>query len=76
MATNKEIGEKPAAIYLPFEFCLMTVASAATGLTVKAMERKIEEGKWIEGREYVKRDGRIFISVKGFNKWVASRDAA
>ncbi|HET9643428.1 MAG TPA: excisionase [Burkholderiaceae bacterium] len=64
-----------APIALPFEWCLLPVASAATGLTVKAMEKKIEDGKWVEGREYVKRDGRIFVSVRGFNKWVANQNA-
>jgi hypothetical protein len=62
-------------VALPFEWCLLSVAAQATGLTPKAMTRKIEEGKWVEGREYVKRDGRIFVSVKGFNKWVANQNA-
>ncbi len=38
------------------------VAAAAVGLTVKAIERKIEDSKWIEGRECRRApDGRIYI---------------
>jgi hypothetical protein len=73
MKTEVEPMQTPIA--LPFEWCLLPVAAAATGLTSKAMARKIEEGKWVEGREYVKRDGRIFVSVKGFNRWVANQNA-
>ncbi|WP_233882080.1 excisionase family protein [Paraburkholderia flagellata] len=51
----------------------MTVALAAaiTGLTQKAIRRKIEEGKWIEGREYRRSpDGGIFIALKGYQEWI------
>jgi len=52
------------------------VAAAATGLTVKAIERKIEDGKWIEGREYRRApDGRIYIDMRGFEKWVETEAA-
>jgi hypothetical protein len=30
------------------------------------MRRKIEEGKWLEGAEYFRRDGGIYISVEGY----------
>jgi hypothetical protein len=47
------------------------LASSATGLTEKAIRRKIEDGKWIEGREYWRtEDGGIFISIKGYESWV------
>ena len=52
---------------------LLTVALAAviTGLTEKAIRRKIEDGKWLEGREYRRSpDGGIFISIKGYQQWV------
>jgi predicted DNA-binding transcriptional regulator AlpA len=46
-------------------------ASAMIGLSVKAIERKIEEGIWLEGREYRRGpDKRIYISMKGFAAWV------
>ena len=51
----------------------VTVKKAAieTGLTEKAIRRKVEEGKWIEGEQFVRSpDGGIFVSQKGFLKWL------
>lgn len=51
----------------------VTVALAArlTGLSEKAIRRKIEDGKWLEGREFHRSpDGGIFISLKGYEQWV------
>ncbi|KND59417.1 Phage protein [Candidatus Burkholderia verschuerenii] len=56
----------------------VTVARAAelTGLSEKAIRRKIEDGKWIEGREYRRApDGGIFISMTGFQEWLKQREA-
>lgn len=55
----------------PAPYVLIPLASALTGLTPKAIERKIESGVWIEGREYRRApDGRIYISMKGYQAWV------
>lgn len=55
------------------ELVTLKEAERRTGLTVKAMERKIERGDWLEGREYHRApDGRVFISLKGFEAWVVS----
>lgn len=52
-------------------YVTVRAASTITGLTEKAIRRKIEEGKWLEGREYRRSpDGGIFISLKGFEQWV------
>ena len=48
----------------------VTLAATLTGLTAKAIRRKIEEGKWLDGREYHRRDGSIFIDMKGYESWV------
>lgn len=41
-----------------------------TGYSEKAVARKIEDGVWVEGREYVRApDGRLLIDMDGFNKW-------
>lgn len=42
----------------------------ASGMTVKAMEHKIARGEWLEGQEYHRRDGRIYVDVKGVSAWV------
>lgn len=47
------------------------IAVAATGLSVKAMQQKIDRGQWVEGREWEWRDGRRFINLRAFEAWVA-----
>jgi hypothetical protein len=52
-------------------YVTVPLAAALTGLSEKAIRRKIEEGKWIAGREYRRApDGGIFISMTGYQKWV------
>jgi len=42
-----------------------------SGYTQKAVRRKIEEGKWIEGMQFRRApDGHILIDMKGYQKWV------
>ena len=41
-----------------------------SGYSEKAVARKIEDGVWVEGREYVRApDGRLLIDMDGFEKW-------
>jgi hypothetical protein len=55
----------------PAPYVTIQLAAAITGLTEKAIRRKIEDGKWIEGREFRRSpDGGVFISIKGFQQWV------
>lgn len=55
----------------PAPYVTVPLAAACTGLSEKAIRRKIEDGKWIEGREYRRSpDGGIFISLKGFSTWI------
>lgn len=51
---------------------LTTETAAAFGMTKKAAQRKIEDGKWLEGQEYHRDpDGNIWLDVKGIMQWVA-----
>jgi hypothetical protein len=64
----------------PAPYVLLTKAEELTGYTVKAMERKIERGQWVEGREWIRApDGRRLISMRGYQQWaeqgLASRSA-
>ena len=53
------------------QFVTIAVASLMTGLSEKAIRRKIEEGKWLVGREVFKSpDGGVFVSIQGFENWV------
>ena len=55
----------------PAPYVTVALAAVITGLTEKAIRRKIEDGKWLEGREYRRSpDGGIFISITGYQQWV------
>ena len=55
-------------------YVLLPLATSITGYTVKAMQRKIERGEWIKGKVWLRApDGRILISVTGFETWVEGR---
>jgi len=53
-----------------WDYVRIPTAAVATGLSEKAIRRKIEEGKWLEGREFIRRDGEIYISRRGYERWV------
>ncbi len=53
------------------QFVTIAMAALMTGLSEKAIRRKIEVGKWLVGREVFKSpDGGVFVSIKGFESWV------
>lgn len=44
-----------------------------TGYSEKAVARKIEDGVWVEGREYVRApDGRRLIDTEAYEAWARS----
>lgn len=48
-----------------------------SGYSEKAVSRKIEDGVWLEGHEYVRApDGRLLIDMEGFERWAEGRRAA
>jgi len=58
----------------PARYVLLPLASAITGYTVKAMERKIERGDWLEGRVWKRApDGHIVVDVLGYQNWIEGR---
>lgn len=49
---------------------LLPKAAELTGYSEKAIRRKIEDGVWLEGHEYVRApDGRILVDMDAFNRW-------
>jgi hypothetical protein len=65
MMSSSTVHLMPVAHYVQ-----IPVAAALTGYSEKAIRRKIEDGKWLEGREYIKApDGHILISMKGYTQW-------
>lgn len=54
----------------PARFVTIELAEVVIGLTAKAIRRKIEDGIWAEGKQYRRRDGRVFVDLRGFETWV------
>lgn len=55
----------------PAPYVRIPLAAVMFGLTEKAVRRKIEDGKWLDGREYKRSpDGEIYISIRGVTRWV------
>jgi hypothetical protein len=50
-------------------FVTIDLASALTGLTEGAIRMKIAKGVWLENRQYVRRDGRVLIDMRGYEQW-------
>lgn len=56
---------------LKMKYVLIPLFCALTGYTEKAVRRKIEDGKWIQGKHYRKApDGHIMMDLEEINKWV------
>jgi hypothetical protein len=66
-----------AIVIKPADYVLLKVAAAATGYSVRAIQRKIQEGVWREGAEWKRApDGHIMVSMEGYRKWVESAPAS
>jgi len=56
---------------------LIPVFCALTGYTDKAVRRKIEDGKWLEGDIWKKApDGHIMMNMPAFYRWVEGSSMA
>lgn len=54
---------------------LVPLFCSLTGYTDKAVRRKIEDGVWLQGRQYRKApDGRITMDLQAYYAWVEGRD--
>lgn len=61
---------------MPAPYVTVHLAATLTGLTEKSIRRRIEEGRWLDGREYRRApDGGIFVSMKGYSSWVEKTTA-
>lgn len=61
--------EPPRLSLTASRYVTIELAAALTGLTEKAIRRKIEREVWLEGRHWHKRDGGILIDMKEYEKW-------
>jgi Putative excisionase (DUF1233) len=71
MSITASTKDAPPAISVKASrFVTIDLASAITGLTKGAIRTNIGKGIWVEGREYLRQGGRVFIDIQGFEKWV------
>jgi len=58
-------------INVQLEWMLIPLFCSLTGYTVKAVHRKIEEGRWVEGRMYRRApDGHVTMNLQAYYRWV------
>lgn len=50
-------------------YVTIELAALMTGFTPGAIRTKIAKSVWLEGRQWVKRDGRVLIDMKGYEQW-------
>lgn len=61
---------EPAVRVAPARWVTIQLAATLTGLTEKAIRRKMERGVWLQGRHWRKADGRVYINMTEYDRWV------
>lgn len=64
-----ETAVAPPLQVVSARYVTIELAAAMTGFTPAAIRAKIAKGIWLEGRQWVKRDGRVLIDMRGYEKW-------
>lgn len=64
-----EVPAKAALNLTAARFVTIELAAVITGLSPGAIRTKIARGIWLEDRQYVRRDGRVLIDMKGYETW-------
>ena len=58
------------------QWMLIPAFCSITGYSDKAVRRKIEDGKWLQGRHWRKApDGHITINLQAYYSWVEGQAA-
>lgn len=71
MTRTTEAGDQAPAVQVsPSRFVTIELAAVVTGLSAGAIRTKIARAVWVEGRQYVRREGRVFIDLRGYERWV------
>lgn len=63
----------PTITLAPVRFVTIDLAATLTGLTAKAIRRKIERGFWLEGRQYKRQDGGVYVDLRAYEAWVMGK---
>jgi hypothetical protein len=70
------VPAEPMIFVGPNRYCLIAAAAAVTGLSAKAIRRKIEDGVWIKDKHYRKApDGHVYINMEAVNDWIEGKAA-
>lgn len=70
MSTNPQPIDMTTVVQLaPARFVTIELAETLTGLSAGAIRTKIARGVWLEGRQYVRRDGRVLVDLRGYERW-------
>jgi hypothetical protein len=69
MTTPTDLQREPVLKMVPARFVTIELASSLTGFSPGAIRTKIARGVWLEQRQFVKRDGRVLIDLKGYEQW-------
>lgn len=66
------IAETEDPVYVAADrYVMIRVYAAMSGLSAKAIRRKIEDGVWVQDREYVRApDGHIYVDREGVHRWL------
>jgi len=59
-----------AVMVAPARYVTIRLYAAISGLTEKAIRRKMERHVWLEGKHWRRADGVIYIDTKETDKWV------
>jgi hypothetical protein len=68
LAFPADPSDRPLMV-APGRFVTIKLFEALTGITESAVRMKIHRGVWLEGRQFVRRDGGVLISLDGYEKW-------
>lgn len=74
----RELGvvsnEPPVYRVEPGRYVRVALAATLTGYSDKAIRRKIADGVWLEGSEWVRSpSGEILIDMEGYERWCKGR---
>jgi len=65
----------PTVNVVSARFVTIELASVMTGFSPAAIRAKINKGVWLEDRQWIKREGRVLIDMKEYEKWAESGTA-
>lgn len=70
-ALDKRLPSLAAIGLVPPRYVMPKVAEILTGYTEKAINQKIDNGVWREGKEWRRApDGKRFVDMRGYEAWI------